>query len=249
MSHFFDYSKYYNLLYKDKNYSEEVDYIDSLIKKYNPKASHLLDVGCGTGNHAKVMAVKGYDIHGIDLSEQMLKIATAIESKITFTQGDIRNFKLDKTFDVVTSLFHVMSYQTTNADLVSSFKAVGNHLKKDGLFIFDFWYGPAVMLDLPSVRVKKMEDESLKVIRTAEPKIDFDKCIVNVHFDVHIFDKAHGRLDNLQEVHPMRFFFQNELRYVASQCGFEVLDFYAWLSVNEPTKNKWYAVAVCKKSQ
>lgn len=246
MSHFFDYSKYYNLLYQDKNYSEEVDYIDSLIRKYHPKAVQLLDVGCGTGNHAKLMGLKGYNIHGIDLSEQMLEIAKSNQSDISFEQGDIRHFKLDRRFDVITSLFHVMSYQTSNEDVVSSFKAVHNHLNKDGLFIFDFWYGPAVMLDLPSVRVKKMEDESLTVIRTAEPKIDLDKCIVNVHFDVNIFDKEHGRLDNLKEVHPMRFFFQNELLYFASQCGFEVLDFYAWLSVNEPSKDKWYAVAVCK---
>lgn len=246
MSHFFDYSKYYNLLYKDKNYQEEVDYIDSLIKKYNAKAVQLLDVGCGTGNHAKLMARKGYNIHGIDLSEQMLEIAKSGQSDITFEQGDIRHFKLDRRFDVITSLFHVMSYQTSNEDVVSSFKAVHNHLNKDGLFIFDFWYGPAVMMDPPSVRVKKMENESLKVIRVAEPLIDYDQCIVSVQFDVNIFEKQLSQLDSLQETHPMRYFFKNELHYFASQCGFEVLDFYAWLSMNEPSKDKWYAVAVCK---
>lgn len=246
MSHFFDYSKYYNLLYKDKNYQEEVDYIDSLIKKYNAKAVQLLDVGCGTGNHAKLMARKGYNIHGIDLSEQMLEIAKSGQSDITFEQGDIRHFKLDRRFDVITSLFHVMSYQTSNEDVVSSFKAVHNHLNKDGLFIFDFWYGPAVMMDPPSVRVKKMENESLKVIRVAEPLIDYDQCIVSVQFDVNIFEKQLSQLDSLQETHPMRYFFKNELHYFASQGGFEVLNFYAWLSMNEPSKDKWYAVAVCK---
>lgn len=247
MSHFFDYSKYYNLLYQDKNYSEEVDYIDSLIRKYHPKAVQLLDVGCGTGNHAKLMARKGYNIHGIDLSEQMLEIAKNGQSDITFEQGDIRYFKLDRRFDVITSLFHVMSYQTSNEDVVSSFKAVHNHLNKDGLFIFDFWYGPAVMMDPPSVRVKKMENESLKVIRVAEPLIDYDQCIVNVQFDVNIFDKQLSQQDSLQETHPMRYFFQNELHYFAGQCGFEILNFYSWLSLKEPSKDKWYAIAICKK--
>ncbi|MFZ1749163.1 MAG: class I SAM-dependent methyltransferase [Saprospiraceae bacterium] len=247
MSHFFDYSKYYNLLYKDKNYSQEVDYIDSLIKNFSPNTSRLLDVGCGTGNHAKLMVKKGYSVHGVDLSEQMLAIANIDKSEATFSIGDIRNFKLEETFDAITSLFHVISYQTTNDDLMSSFHSVNKHLNKNGIFIFDFWYGPAVMTDLPAVRVKNMEDDSIKVIRVAEPTIDMDKCIVDVHFDVNVYDKKRNHLDHLQETHPMRFFFQNELRLIASNCGFEILNFYEWLKWNDPSTKSWYALAVCRK--
>src|SRR5260221_2487885 len=109
---FLNYSKYYDLLYKDKDYAIEVDYIDRLIKKFHPHAIHLLDVGCGTGRHANLLADRNYFVHGIDLSEQMLEIANnSKRSNPIFSKGDIRNFQLTKKFDVITSLFHVMSYQ------------------------------------------------------------------------------------------------------------------------------------------
>ena len=69
------YSKYYDLLYEDKNYSGEVEYIDFLIKKNCQNAKTLLDMGCGTGKHAELLCEKGYKVHGIDLSQDMLKIA------------------------------------------------------------------------------------------------------------------------------------------------------------------------------
>ena len=69
------YSQYYDLLYSDKDYIGEVDYIDNLIKLHNKNVKTLLDMGCGTGKHAELFYEKGYKVHGIDLSEDMLKIA------------------------------------------------------------------------------------------------------------------------------------------------------------------------------
>lgn len=69
------YSKYYDLLYSDKDYTKEVEYIDSLIKGQNSKTKTLLDMGCGTGKHAELFCDKGYTVSQVDLSEDMLKIA------------------------------------------------------------------------------------------------------------------------------------------------------------------------------
>jgi len=248
MDHFFDYSKYYNLLYQDKNYLQEVDYVDSLIKTFYPQTKKILDLGCGTGRHAKLMAGKNYSVHGVDLSQQMLDIAnTSKTPNVSFSQGDIRNFELREKFDTITALFHVMSYQTSNESVVSSFKTVHKHLADSGVFIFDFWYGPAVMLDLPGLRVKEMEDDNLKVIRVSKPILDFDKCVVEVNFEVNVFDKKNHTLQTIHEKHPMRYFFQNELIFFANSCGFEVLDFYAWLTTSVPDKNSWYVTVICRK--
>ena len=65
---FAKYSEYYDLIYTDKDYQKEVDYIDQLIQKYHPKAKTILDLGCGTGVHANLLAAKGYRVMGIDLS-------------------------------------------------------------------------------------------------------------------------------------------------------------------------------------
>lgn len=248
MNQFFDYSKYYNLLYQDKDYSNEVDYIDSLITKFNPQTKQVLDVGCGTGKHAKLLAKKNYAVHGIDLSEQMLEIANSSKiPNVSFSQGDIRTFDLGRKFDTITTLFHVMSYQTSNDSVVSSFKTINKHLKDDGIFIFDCWYGPAVMLDLPGLRVKEMEDDNLKVIRISKPIVDFNKCIVEVNFEVNVFDKINRNFQTISEKHPMRYFFQNELIFFATYCGFDIVDSYAWLTMDSPNKNAWYITVICKK--
>jgi len=248
MSHFKQYSKYYNLLYKDKNYLEEANYIDQLIKKYAPDSKTLLDIGCGTGKHAALMADKGYKTHGIDLSETMLAEAEkSFGDKVAFSQGDIRDFKIDSSFDVITSLFHVMSYQTQNVDLYNSFNAVYNHLNEGGYFIFDCWYGPGVANDPPTVKVKRMENDEIAVVRIAEPKLHPNDCVVDVHFDITINNKSDNTYHHLSETHPMRYLFKNEIKMLCDKFGFELVDYLAWMVFDKPEANNWYAVFILKK--
>ena len=68
------YSQYYDLLYRDKNYIAEVNYIIKLIKENMDQSKTLLDMGCGTGKHAELLSDNGYIVHGIDISEDMLKL-------------------------------------------------------------------------------------------------------------------------------------------------------------------------------
>ena len=75
MKAFGNYSRYYNLLYKDKDYKGEAGFIHDLIQKYSPGAKSILDLGCGTGRHDLLLAEKGYAITGVDMSEEMLLIA------------------------------------------------------------------------------------------------------------------------------------------------------------------------------
>lgn len=75
MKVFGSYSNYYDLIYKDKDYSAEVYFIDSVIKKYaKGSVKTIFDLGCGTGSHAFLLAEKGYNVTGVDMSEDMLSI-------------------------------------------------------------------------------------------------------------------------------------------------------------------------------
>lgn len=139
---FDDYAAYYDLLYNDKDYHSEVEYISSLIEKIGIKAAgSLLDIGCGTGKHAAEFIECGYEVFGVDLSSEMLRIAKENVPNCKFKRGRAEDFTIDKQFGIVASLFHVMSYQTSNKELYNSFANIYKHLKPDGLFIFDFWYG------------------------------------------------------------------------------------------------------------
>ena len=123
---FKSYSKYYDLLYTGKDYSAEAAYIDTLVKRHAPAARHILELGCGTGAHAEYLARMGYHVRGIDMSEGMIeraqrrlaKLPGDIAQRLSFSVSDIRSVRLKKTYDITIALFHVMSYQKTNRDLM-----------------------------------------------------------------------------------------------------------------------------------
>ena len=240
------YAQYYDLLYSDKEYDKEVEYIHKLIRSNTDDAESILDMGCGTGRHAELLCDKGYRIHGIDLSESMLRIAETRrkgkEDKLRFSQFNIQDLAMDETFDVVVSLFHVISYQNSNTELIKAFEVAKNHLKPDGIFVFDFWYGPAVLTDLPVTKIKRLENDSIKVTRISAPTLHPDKNIVDVNYDVFIEDKENQNIIEKKELHKMRYFFDTELEMICEKVGFGIENKYEWMSEKYPDFDSWYAV-------
>jgi len=264
MTVFGTYSKYYNLLYKDKDYVGEAQFIHSLIQSYSPSVKTVLDLGCGTGKHDVLLAEKGYTITGVDRSEEMLVIAhKQIETKIktsteaanhsmlgsaatqllnlTFIQGDIRTLNIGKRFDAVISLFDVMSYQTTNRDLRAAFDRVKAHLNPGGIFIFDCWYGPGVLSDRPTVRVKRLEDEEIIVTRIAEPVMHPNENLVDVNYLVFVKNKYSGTIEEIRETHTMRYLFRPEIESLFEAVSFKCIGCYEWLTNHEPRHDTWRA--------
>jgi SAM-dependent methyltransferase len=244
------YSQYYDLLYAEKDYKGEVNYIESLINKFSPGAHKILDLGCGTGKHASLFSEKGFEVVGVDLSESMLERARQKEqgnSALSFMQGDVREFRTDQKFDVVTALFHVMSYQVTNADIVATLQTAKHHLKEGGIFIFDCWYGPAVLTDRPVVRVKKLEDSSIGVSRIAKPVMRFNDNVVEVHYEISITNKTTAQTTLLKETHHMRYLFIPEINELLTKVGLKLEAWQEWLSNNIPSEKSWNVVFVCRK--
>lgn len=245
------YSQYYDLLYSDKDYDKEVQYLDSLIKSNSKNHKNLLDMGCGTGKHAELFCEKGYIVHGIDLSKDMLKIAEtrriAKEDKLSFSHSNIQELSLNKKFDVIVSLFHVMSYQNSNEDLIRAFEVAKEHLNDDGIFIFDFWYGPAVLSDKPTTRIKRLENNQIKVTRIAEPILYVQENVVDVNYNVFIEDKVSKNVIEKKELHKMRYFFDTELEMICEKTGLNIIQKYEWLSEKNPDFNSWNVVWIVKK--
>ena len=216
------YARYYDLLYRDKDYAGEAAYVASHIRQHAPEAARILELGCGTGAHAEHLARLGFTVHGVDLSEAMLTRAEErqaalpadLAARLTFAHGDVRSVRTGETYDAVISLFHVMSYQTTNADLEAALATAAAHLQPGGLFLFDFWYGPAVLTQQPEVRVKRLEDEEIKVTRIAEPVMRVNENVVEVNYTVFIEVKSTGQMEQVQETHRMRYWFLPELASV-----------------------------------
>ena len=244
-------SQYYDLNYNDKKYEYESRYISKLIKKYNPKTKKILDVGCGTGRHAEFLHDFGFDVTGIDLSEKMIKIASDNSKKrgkdIKYKVSNANNFHIHQKFDTAVSLFHVISYQDENKKLIDTFRSIYNHLNDGGVFIFDFWYGPGVLKELPSSREKKFKNENLEINRKSSPNLIYSKNIVDVNFKINVKTKA--KEFSFQENHRMRYFFEPELEFIANLEGFTLLNSLEWLKFKNPNENSWHALWILKKNK
>jgi SAM-dependent methyltransferase len=223
------YSAYYDLLYADKDYPAEVEYVVSRLKALEPRIGTIVEFGSGTGRHGRLLAAQGFDVFGIERSETMAAAARSMSSRAENSpgqfdcmQGDIRTTFANRVADAVISLFHVVSYQTSNDDLVRTFGNARRHLRDGGLFLFDVWHGPAVLADRPTVRVKRVENDTLSLIRIAEPSIDLNHNVVTVAYTMLASSKAEGTWTTFQETHPMRFLFPTEVQLLAAQAGYDV---------------------------
>jgi SAM-dependent methyltransferase len=244
------YAKYYNLLYEDKNYKEEVDYIHSLIQRFTNRSVHtILDIGCGTGTHASFLSQWGYHVTGIDMSKDMIHNALAKKiPHVDFYVGNAIDFRFPQKFDVITSLFHVLSYQTTNENLQNMVANVANHLLENGIFIFDFWYAPAVLTERPSVRIKRLEDSEIKITRIAEPVSKINENKVDVNFELLIENKLNQQLTVVKEIHPMRYFSLPEIELLLTINGMELIYNQEWLTESTPSEKTWGVCCVARKN-
>jgi SAM-dependent methyltransferase len=239
---------YYDLLYAEKDYAGEAGYVTKIIATLKPGAKEIVELGCGTGNYSEHFCTRGFKVTGIEQSAGMVDVAQSksIEGFLPLVES-IATFNLPKKFDVAVSLFHVISYLTTNADIVSCFKQVSNHLNKDGIFIFDVWYTPAVYSQKPETRIKRVENEDIKITRIAESTLLYQQNTVNVNYEIIILSKADNQSQLLKESHLMRHFSTPEIKLFAELAGFTMIQSEEFLTANEPGASTWGVCYVLQK--
>jgi len=215
---------YYDLLYARKNYFFEAGCIVNLAKIYGQKGKDVLDLGCGTGQHAMELARLNYKVTGVDKSHQMLSIAKAnsIQNSlpIKFIHRDIKNFLSLKPFSIVVSLFHVLSYQNTNSEVMDFFTSFSRNLKNNGIGVFDCWYGPGVFSQKPKRRVRSYFSKNTTLTRTTTPKWDKDLNLVEIMHELVINNSP----KTIREKHCMRYFFLPEINHYLSLTGLRLLE-------------------------
>lgn len=247
MSIFNAYGRYYDLLYQDKDYACETNYVVNLLYRNGIETGAILEFGSGTGKHGNMLATHGYNVHGIELSAEM--VAQSRQDKgFTCQQGNICSINLDHVFDAVISLFHVMSYQTTNEKVNAVFASAANHLQIGGLFIFDFWYSPAVYSQQPAVRIKRMADDAIEITRIAEPVIYPNENKVDVNYTIYAKAIASGKVEILNETHPMRHFSLPEIDAFAQSNNFIRIATEEFLTGNPAGVGTWGVCVVLKRT-
>lgn len=254
MSIFCKYAAFYDDYYKNKNYLEEVKYILNLANKYGiNKPGSVLDIGCGTGRHLIHIAKMGIDVVGFDKSEEMIKIAKAKIKKENTNNAKVKvadasNYRDNCKYDLVISMFTVMGFITDNNALLAAIKTARAHLNENGLFIFDCWFGPAVMNILPSTRINQFEMDGTNVIRIVEPiNIDPIREVVKTKNTI-IQTKNKSLINHVVEFHEIRFFFVQELDLFFKQSNFKLTAAYPFMDPSRPPMIKDWNISIIAKA-
>ena len=229
--------------YYDKIYHELVDYethchyLESIFRTHHPgNVKSILDMGCGTGSHAYVFAKMGYQVTGVDTSEEMLEVArrkARRHANPQFYRMDMRKIDIDEKFDATLVLFAGFGYLLKDADLRSFFSSVKRHMKKDSLLIYEFWHDTGVHPDAsePSgykgwVRIEDKKSKHL-LIRLDKNSYDAQTGLDTINFDFYVLDLKKQRVvDSFSEIHTMRTYSIAEMKHLLGENGLIPLTFY-----------------------
>ena len=245
-----DYSEVYDLLYKGKDYKKEFNFIKKIIKKNQNKPKTLLDLGCGTGNYSNLMTKLNLNVTGIDISKSMLKIAKSRYKKnknLIFKKSNILKMNLKKKYDVVSALFHILSYQTSNKKINKFFKNSGKHLNKNGIFIFDFWYKEGVFNLQQPLRTRRVENKYFKVNRITNSKWYKKKNLIEDVHNLIVLNKKNKLIRSFQETHPMKYFNLNTVKSFLKKNKFKFVKSLDLNTNKQLSKKSWGALVVAKK--
>jgi SAM-dependent methyltransferase len=200
-------AEYYDLIYLSmKDYAEEAAKVATLLRAHMPHARRVLDVACGTGEHARWLATHGFDVDGVDLNPAFISIARAKHPAGTFFEADMRDFHLGRRYDAVVCLFSSIGYARTSEGIESTLRCCREHLVDDGVVIVEPWFPPGV-LDTTRVSQNEGRFDAVHVIR--ECRIDIHGAISRLNFTYTITD--HGRLRQASEVHELGIFTRDEM--------------------------------------
>lgn len=248
------YALAYDLLNEGKPYQDEVDFVLELYKSHNPAGEHqfsVLDLGCGSGMHLN-MFPSNITKTGVDISESMLDVAKKRETpNATYLQSKICDFQTESKFDLVYSLFHVMSYQTTEMDLDRSLAAIHNSLSDNGLAVFDFWHRAAWDQDPPVTRMTVKKNPLVEVKRVSSPTVDRVSGLVTIDMEIFVRqtkvdDRAY---EHFSEHHEMRAYTLQELAYATRLQGLEIVCCGPWMTNQRPlSASDWYGWLALKKA-
>jgi SAM-dependent methyltransferase len=261
-----EYASAYDALYADKDYAAEAAMLDRLFHVYgNRQTRTVLDLGSGTGEHARHLAALGYDVLGVDASTEMVDRASRKRSPTRgnwgqtpnagdrgltpiraprFAVGDLREYRTVERFDAVVMMFAVLGYQTGNADVSAALETARRHLVSGGLLAFDVWFGPAVLRNPPTPRLKRRAAGDETLLRFATPSLDTRTHTCVVTYDLWRLAKA-TLVSTAVEQHTVRFFFPMELELFLSGAGFALRRLGQFPDFEQdPDDSSWSVLAV-----
>ena len=136
----------YDAIYASKDYRAEVQQLATLIRQDRPGAPSVLDVACGTGEHAQWLTTDhGFSVDGIDLDDALLAVARRKVPAGRFMRADMEHFDLGRRYDAVLCLFSSIAYLVTLERVGQALDCFRRHVVPDGVVVVEPWFEPGVI--------------------------------------------------------------------------------------------------------
>ena len=210
---------YYDIIYDTKkDYAQEAKRLHELIRQHKRSSGKkLLDVACGTGRHISLLH-EFYDVEGLDLSREQLKIARKRNPGVNFHRGNMVNFKLRKKYDAITCLFSAIGYVKTVSRLRQAVKNMARHLHSGGVLIVEPWISPE-RWEVGRIDVTFVDRPKLKIARMNTTKRRGKISITNFHF---LIGTPEG-IEYFVESHKMGLFSHQEYTAAITRSGMKII--------------------------
>lgn len=251
MEAYTDFAGVYDQLMDETPYVQWCENIVQELGKYGIRDGLLLELGCGTGSLTELLAAKGFDMIGVDCSDEMLNVACEKKEKsgsdILYLNQDMRTFELYGTVRAVVSVCDSLNYLLEDEDLIACFRLVNNYLDPEGIFIFDFntrYKYETIIGD--SVIAENRENCSFIWENYFDPEDGINE------YDLTVFVKTEQELfTRFQEVHLQRGYTLEEMRRFIAISGLALVRAYDADTLGEvtDTSGRIYCVAQEKRKE
>ena len=241
------FAKVYDLFMDNIPYKEWTDYVKELLAEEGVTDGILLDLGCGTGSVTELLAKSGFDMIGIDNSEEMLEIAMEKRAEsgldILYLLQDMREFELYGTVKGVVSICDSMNYILDDEDLLDVFKLVHNYLDNDGIFIFDMntmYKYENILADNTFAEDREESSFIWENYYDEEEEIN--------QYDLSLFvQEEDGRYRKYEETHLQRAYEQRIVEELIKESGLELLHVYDAFTRELPAEDSQRIYFVCRR--
>lgn len=263
MKEYTGFAEVYDMFMDNVPYDKWAKYLQKLLKENGAKEGIVCELGCGTGKMTRRLRDMGYDMIGIDISQDMLQIAmeqetilkkagtqnadiNKVESKhtksdkkknyeILYLNQDMREFELYGTVAAVVSVCDSMNYITEKEDLLQTFKLVRNYLDPGGVFIFD--------MNTPYYYKKKLGEQTICENRDEgsfiwenyyDPDTKINEFDMTIYIRRNTNDAAHELYERFEETHFQRAYSIAEVKALLKRAGLKDIKVYKAFTKDTP---------------
>ncbi|HLC50156.1 MAG TPA: class I SAM-dependent methyltransferase [Candidatus Nanoarchaeia archaeon] len=211
-------AKYYDLIYSSKDYQREAETVKSIVSKYKKsKGKKLLEVACGTAGHLKHLK-SDFDCTGIDLNEEMLKIAKKNTKGVKFLKEDMASFNLNKKFDIIICLFSSIGYVKSYGNLKKTISNFYRHLENGGVLIVEPWLKRSDF-KVGTPHMATYQSENLKIARVDMSKIRGNVSVMDMRY---LIAEKGKEIKQFSDRHEMGLFEIDKTTSIMKKAGFKV---------------------------